>query len=93
LGWVTGEVRLAELLAALSLATDLGMGQPSGHAIQTRISVLARDVLPWRRLGGAAAARDVVVRGAHHSGLRSAGLNRAGAALFALDLLPHGRPR
>ena len=29
------EVRLAELLAALSLATDLGMGQPSGHAVQT----------------------------------------------------------
>ena len=28
-------VRLAELLAALSLATDLGMGQPSGHAVQT----------------------------------------------------------
>jgi HD-GYP domain-containing protein (c-di-GMP phosphodiesterase class II)/DNA-binding CsgD family transcriptional regulator len=30
-----GSVRLAELLAALSLATDLGMGQPPGHAVQT----------------------------------------------------------
>jgi len=30
-----GPVRLAEILAALSLATDLGMGQPSGHAVQT----------------------------------------------------------
>ena len=44
---VKGEpVRLAELLAALSLATDLGMGQPSGHAVQTCVlSVrLARDL-------------------------------------------------
>jgi hypothetical protein len=44
---VKGEpVRLAELLAALSLATDLGMGQPSGHAAQTCVlSVrLARDL-------------------------------------------------
>ena len=39
-------VRLAELLAAISLATDLGMGQPSGHAVQTCVlSVrLARDL-------------------------------------------------
>ena len=44
---VKGEpVRLAELLAAISLATDLGMGQPSGHAVQTCVlSVrLARDL-------------------------------------------------
>lgn len=27
--------RLAELIAALSLATDLGMGQPMGHALRT----------------------------------------------------------
>jgi HD-GYP domain-containing protein (c-di-GMP phosphodiesterase class II)/DNA-binding CsgD family transcriptional regulator len=32
-------VRLAEVLAALSLATDLGMGQPLGHAI--RCSLIA----------------------------------------------------
>jgi hypothetical protein len=44
---VKGEpVRLAELLAALSLATDLGMDQPRGHAVQTCVlSVqLARDL-------------------------------------------------
>jgi HD-GYP domain-containing protein (c-di-GMP phosphodiesterase class II)/DNA-binding CsgD family transcriptional regulator len=28
-------VRLAELILAISLATDLGMGQPSGHALRT----------------------------------------------------------
>ena len=28
------EVRLAEVLAALSLATDLGMGQPMEHALR-----------------------------------------------------------
>jgi hypothetical protein len=43
---VQAEVRLAELLAALSLATDLGMGQPSGHAVKTcALSVrLANDL-------------------------------------------------
>ncbi|MBI4198614.1 MAG: HD domain-containing protein [Chloroflexi bacterium] len=30
----TSEVRLAELIAALSLATDLGMGQPMDHALR-----------------------------------------------------------
>jgi HD-GYP domain-containing protein (c-di-GMP phosphodiesterase class II) len=47
------QVRLAELLAALSLATDLGMGQPSGHAVQTcALSVrLAHDLhLPDQRV-------------------------------------------
>jgi HD-GYP domain-containing protein (c-di-GMP phosphodiesterase class II) len=44
-----------------------GKGHPAGLAseeipLATRISVLARDVLVWRRLGGAAAARDIVVR-------------------------------
>lgn len=29
------EARLAEVVAALSLATDLGMGQPMGHALGT----------------------------------------------------------
>jgi len=32
---VDGEVRLAELLAGLAVATDLGMGQPAGHAART----------------------------------------------------------
>ncbi|MGH2736977.1 MAG: HD domain-containing phosphohydrolase [Actinomycetota bacterium] len=30
-----GEIRLAELIAAVSLATDLGTGQPMGHALRT----------------------------------------------------------
>lgn len=32
---VTGRLRLAELLASLSLATDLGTGQPLGHGLRT----------------------------------------------------------
>ncbi len=32
---VQGRVRLAELVASLSLATDLGTGQPLGHALRT----------------------------------------------------------
>ena len=32
-----GPVRLAELLTALAAATDLGMGQPAGHAVQTAL--------------------------------------------------------
>jgi HD-GYP domain-containing protein (c-di-GMP phosphodiesterase class II) len=44
-----------------------GKGHPGRLAAEeiplaTRISVLARDVLLWRRLGAAAAARDIVVR-------------------------------
>lgn len=31
----TGPLRLAELVAALSLATDLGTGQPFEHALRT----------------------------------------------------------
>ena len=30
-------VRLAEVLAALAAATDLGMGQPAGHAVETAL--------------------------------------------------------
>ena len=29
------DLRLAQLLAGLSVATDLGMGQPPGHAART----------------------------------------------------------
>jgi len=32
-----GQVRLAELLMALAAATDLGMGQPAGHAAETAL--------------------------------------------------------
>jgi HD-GYP domain-containing protein (c-di-GMP phosphodiesterase class II)/DNA-binding CsgD family transcriptional regulator len=35
-----GGLRLAELLAALSVATDLGMGQPSGHAGRTSLQAV-----------------------------------------------------
>jgi hypothetical protein len=31
-------IRLAELMAALSIATDLGMGQPMEYAVSSRIS-------------------------------------------------------
>ena len=31
----SGPLRLAELLASVSLATDLGTGQPLGHALRT----------------------------------------------------------
>ena len=34
---VRAMVRLAEVLSALAVATDLGMGQPSGHAMQTTV--------------------------------------------------------
>ena len=33
----TSGVRLAELVAALSLATDLGLGQPQGHILRTTV--------------------------------------------------------
>jgi HD-GYP domain-containing protein (c-di-GMP phosphodiesterase class II) len=36
-----GVMRLAELIAALSLATDLGMGQPMSHALRTCLIALA----------------------------------------------------
>ncbi len=34
---VTSGVRLAELIAALSLAADLGTGQPMKHALRTTV--------------------------------------------------------
>ena len=42
----TSEVRLAELVASLSLATDLGLGQPVEHVL--RRTVIATR-LPRRR--------------------------------------------
>jgi hypothetical protein len=38
---VTERLRLAELMAALSLATDLGMGQPQEQAIRTCLIAIA----------------------------------------------------
>jgi HD-GYP domain-containing protein (c-di-GMP phosphodiesterase class II)/DNA-binding CsgD family transcriptional regulator len=42
----TGTLRLAELLASVSLATDLGTGQPLGHALRTCAvaTTLAREL-------------------------------------------------
>jgi HD-GYP domain-containing protein (c-di-GMP phosphodiesterase class II)/DNA-binding CsgD family transcriptional regulator len=37
----TGPLRLAELLASVSLATDLGTGQPLGHALRTCVLAVA----------------------------------------------------
>lgn len=41
-----GRLRLLELLASISLATDLGTGQPTGHCLQTCTiaTVLAREM-------------------------------------------------
>jgi HD-GYP domain-containing protein (c-di-GMP phosphodiesterase class II) len=42
----TGQLRLAELLASVSLATDLGTGQPLGHALRTcTIAVALADAV------------------------------------------------
>lgn len=38
---ITGTIRLAELLGAISLATDLGTGQPSGHGLRTAVIAVA----------------------------------------------------
>ena len=46
-GRTVGETRLAALIAALSLATDLGMGQPMEFAL--RVAMLAVDL--GRRVG------------------------------------------
>ena len=49
---VTERLRLAEAVAALSLATDLGMGQPMGYGLRSCLLAvgLVRDgriVEPW----------------------------------------------
>ena len=42
---LAGEVRLSELVAALSLATDLGLGQPQEHIIrQTLIAMRVAEL-------------------------------------------------
>lgn len=48
------EFRLTELLAAISLATDLGTGQPMGHAQRT--CLLSMAVVDALGLGAAVAA-------------------------------------
>ena len=44
------EVRLAEVIAAISLAADLGAGQPPEHALRTRL--LACRIAADARLSG-----------------------------------------
>ncbi|WP_020419160.1 HD domain-containing phosphohydrolase [Amycolatopsis sp. ATCC 39116] len=46
-----GRIRLAEVLAALSIATDLGLGQPAGHAART--CLLAMRLARALGVGGA----------------------------------------
>ncbi|MCB0194464.1 MAG: HD domain-containing protein [Anaerolineae bacterium] len=54
-------LRLAELMAALSIATDLGMGQPMEHAMRTCIVAV--------RLGEAAGLSDAELRDAYYEAL------------------------
>ncbi len=54
-------LRLAELMAALSIATDLGMGQPMEYAMTTCIVAV--------RLGDAAGLSDVDLRDAYYEAL------------------------
>ncbi|MBI1880526.1 MAG: LuxR family transcriptional regulator, partial [Chloroflexi bacterium] len=54
-------LRLAELMAALSIATDLGMGQPMEYAMTTCIVAV--------RLGEAAGLSDAELRDAYYEAL------------------------
>src|SRR5512147_2178921 len=58
---VTGTIRLAEIVGALSLATDLGMGQPSEFALQSCIVAL--------RLGAALGYNDAILREIYYQAL------------------------
>jgi hypothetical protein len=42
------QVRLAELIAALSLATDLGVGQPMEHVLRSYVNARLRRVVGSR---------------------------------------------
>lgn len=88
-GWQVGgpDVRLAELVAALSLATDLGMGQPIWHAL--RACVLATRL--GQALGLDAAALGEVY---YLALLRRIGCTddaHALCRLFGDDIAPHAR--
>jgi len=80
-------VRLAELIAALSLATDLGMGQPAEHALRTCLLSLG--------LGKALGVAESELREIYYLAL----LRRIGCTsdsyelglLFGDDLAAHGR--
>jgi len=57
----SGSLRMSEVLASLSLATDLGTGQPLGHGLRTCL-------LPVRLAQAMGVAPDVV-RSVHHVAL------------------------
>jgi HD-GYP domain-containing protein (c-di-GMP phosphodiesterase class II) len=77
-------VRAAELVGALSLATDLGTGQPLEHALRTAVLAV--------RLGELAEAPAADLRDAYYTALlHSSGCTSDGheaAALFGDDILP-----
>jgi HD-GYP domain-containing protein (c-di-GMP phosphodiesterase class II) len=80
-------VRLAELIASLSLATDLGMGQPMGHALRTCLLAV--------RLGEALGLTETALGEVYYLAL----LRRIGCtsdahdlwAIFGDDLAAHAR--
>ena len=46
----TSEIRLAELVAALSIATDLGMGQPMEYVLRSTTNGLTARAITAARL-------------------------------------------
>jgi HD-GYP domain-containing protein (c-di-GMP phosphodiesterase class II) len=60
-GPVTGSVRIAELVATLSYAADLGLGQPMAHCMRQTVIAL--------RLGGLAGASDTELEATYYLGL------------------------
>jgi HD-GYP domain-containing protein (c-di-GMP phosphodiesterase class II) len=79
-------IRAAEVVGALSLATDLGTGQPLEHALRTAVLAV--------RLGELAGARPSELRDAYYAALlHSSGCTWDGhevAALFGDDIAPRG---
>src|SRR5262245_56490290 len=73
----TTTVRLAELIAALSLATDLGMGQPLEYALCSCVLAM--------RLGGSLGLGESELREVYYQALlRFIGCNAENATLNAL---------
>ena len=82
-------VRAAEVVAALSLATDLGTGQPLEHALRTAVLAVRLG-----ELAGASAqelADTYYVALLHSSGCTSDG--HEAAQLYGDDIVPEGRVR
>ncbi|HET6628040.1 MAG TPA: HD domain-containing phosphohydrolase [Nocardioidaceae bacterium] len=77
-----GEVRLADVLGALSLAVDLGLGQPMGHV--ARATVVASRI--GDRVGMSAAARSTLVHVAMMGWVGCIADSREAAAWFGDDI-------